>query len=206
MTDQRTLRSRFQHAIARHRPAKASSWFTLGTILTEAYAVSPELGQALAEELGDPITCWRRCVRLAPSHKTAWHRLGDAYCTVDDRENATRAFKRAVKLDPRNAKAWNTLAVLTLPAPGDEDLARLRRAERYLRAAIEADPRGAKLGWEPYAWLAEVAERQRDDPGALAWYGEAFRRGDRYAAARKQVIEDHGARRRPAKRSRARTR
>jgi cytochrome c-type biogenesis protein CcmH/NrfG len=203
MTPERTLRNRFQHTIARHRrAAKASSWFTLGTILTEAYELSPELGQALSAGLGDPITCWRRCVKLAPSHKTAWHRLGDAYYAVDDRVNATRALKRAVKVDPRNARAWNRLAELTLPAPGEEDPARLRRAERYLRQAIEADPRGTKLGWEPYAWLAEAAERRRDDPGALAWYAEANRRGDRYAAARKQVIEGHGARRRP-KRSRA---
>ena len=48
--------------------------------------------------------------------------------------------------------------------------------------------------------LAEVAERRRDDPGALAWYAEAFRRGDRYAAARKSVIEGHGARRRAGRR------
>jgi hypothetical protein len=69
-----------------------------------------------------------------------------------------------------------------------------------LRRAIAEDPRGKKLGWEPYAWLAEAAEQLRDDPGALAWYAEANRRGDRYAAARKQVIEGHGARRRATKR------
>jgi hypothetical protein len=88
-----------------------------------------------------------------------------------------------------------------LTAPGEDTPARLDRAERYLRKAIEADKGGKKLGWEPYAWLAEIAERLRDDPGALAWYAEANRRGDRYAAARKQVIEDHGARRRRAKRA-----
>jgi hypothetical protein len=95
---------------------------------------------------------------------------------------------------------------LTLPAPGETDLTRVRRAERYLRRAIEEDPRGKKLGWEPYAWLAEAAERKRDDPGALAWYEEANRRGDRYAAARKRVIEGHGARRRADVRNGARRR
>src|SRR5262249_27258920 len=151
------------------------------------------------EGLGDPITCWRRCVKLSPTHADAWRRLGQAYFALDDRANATRAFKRTVKLDPNDALAWNRLAVLTLLAANEQDPASVRRAERYLRRAIEHDPRGKKLGWEPYAWLAEAAERRRDDPGALSWYAEANRRGDRYAAARKQVIEAHGARRRSAK-------
>ena len=194
---ERTLRKRLQQTISRHRRhATAASWFALGSILTEAYAISDELGKELSNGFGDPIACWRRCVKLAPDHADAWHRLGQAYFEADDRINATRALKRAVKLDPDDAAAWNNLAVLTLPAPGEEDPSRLRRAERYLRRAIEADPRGKKLGWQPYAWLAEAAERKRDDPGALAWYAEANRRGDRYAAARKQVIEGHGARRR----------
>jgi tetratricopeptide (TPR) repeat protein len=200
---ERTLRKRFQQTITRHRrAATAASWFALGTILAEAGELSTQLGRELSEGLGDPIMCWRRCVRLAPAHADAWHRLGEAYYEVDDPVNAARALKRAVKLDPRDASAWNNLAVLTLSAPDDEDPARLRRAERYLRRAIAADPRGKKLGWEPYAWLAETAERRRDDPGALVWYAEANRRGDRYAAARKQVIEGHGARRRAQKRTR----
>ncbi len=194
---ERTLRKRFQQLSTRHRrSATATSWFALGTLFAEAYRLSHELGDELSAGLGDPIACWRRCVKLAPDHADAWHRLGQAYYELDDRVNAERALKRAVKLDPHDAAAWNNLAVVTLPATGEEDPTRLRRAERYLRRAIEEDPRGKKLGWQPYAWLAEAAERKRDDPGALAWYAEANRRGDRYAAARKQVIEGHGARRR----------
>lgn len=194
---ERSLRVRYQRAIARHRRApSAASWFALGTIVAEAYKLSYELGQELCDGLGDPITCWRRCVKLAPGHAEAWHKLGQAYFELDDRVNATRALTRAVKLDPHVASAWNNLAILVLPTIGEGNLARLRRAERYLRRAIEEDPRGRRLGWEPYAWLAEAAERRRDDPGALAWYSESNRRGDRYAAARKHVIEGHGARRR----------
>src|SRR5439155_24252711 len=126
----------------------------------EAHELSPELGKELSEGIGDPIACWRRCVKLAPDHADAWHRLGQAYYDADDRSNATRALKRAVKLDPHDAAAWNNLAVLTLPAPDEDDPGRLRRAERYLRRAIEEDPRGKKLGWQPYAWLAETAERR----------------------------------------------
>ena len=200
---ERSLRKRFQQTVTRHRrAATATTWFALGAIPAEAHAMSPELGRELSEGLADPITCWRRCVRLAPGRADAWHRLSEAYLAIDDEVNAARALKRAVKHDPRDAWAWNTLAVLTMPAAGEDDPARVRRAERYLRRAIEVDPRGKKLGWEPYAWLAEVAERQRDDPGALRWYAEAYRRGDRYAAARKQVIEGHGARRRATKRPR----
>lgn len=198
---ERDLRKKFQLALTRHRrAATAATWFALGTLLDEARHVSAELARELAEEVGDPISCWRRCVRLAPRHTDAWHRLGDAYFGLDDRANAKRALSRVVKLDPRRAIAWNKLAILTLPVSGEDDPASLRRAERYLRRAIEVDPRGKKLGWEPYAWLAEAAERRRDDPGALAWYAEANRRGDRYAAARKQVIEGHGARRRAPRR------
>ena len=194
---ERTLRKRFQTVVTRHRRAtSATSWFTLGSLVAEAYGVSSELGRELGDSVGDPITCWRRCVKLAPTHADAWHRLADAYFVIDDRENAVRALKRALKLDPAVPAAWNKLGILTLPAPGEEDPSRVKRAERYLRRAIEEDPRGKKLGWEPYAWLAEAAERRRDDPGALAWYAEANRRGDRYAAARKQVIEGYGARRR----------
>jgi len=194
---ERELRARFQRALAKHkRSASAASWFTLGSLVAEAWGISKQLGGELGDGIADPITCWRRCVKLAPKHAEAWHKLGQAYFDLDDRANATRALNKAVKLDPHVPSAWNTLAILTLPDPTELNPARLKRAERYLRRAIEEDPRGKKLGWEPYAWLAEAAERKRDDPGALEWYAEANRRGDRYAAARKQVIEGHGARRR----------
>jgi tetratricopeptide (TPR) repeat protein len=194
---ERTMRQQFQRVATRHRRrASAATWSELGTLLAEARAVSPELARELGEGLGDSIACWRRCVKLAPRNADVWGKLGQAYFEQDDHASAARALKRVVKLDPRAAAAWKQLAVLTLVEPGDTDQARIRRAERYLRRAIEADPRGKQLGWEPYAWLAEVAERRRDDPGALAWYAEASRRGDRYASARKQVIEGHGARRR----------
>ena len=199
---ERSVRKQFDQTNARHRrKATAASWFALGTILADAYGVSDALARELSDGLGDPITCWRRCVRLSPSHADAWHRLGQAYFELGDHKKAASALRRAVKLAPKVAAAWNRLAILTMPEPGDEDLARVRRAERYLRRAIEADPRGKQLGWEPYAWLAEAAERRRDDPGALQWYAEANRRGDRYASARKQVIEGHGARRRATKRA-----
>jgi tetratricopeptide (TPR) repeat protein len=198
---ERALRKQLEQVVKRHqRTATASSWYSLGTLIAEAYALSHELGKELSDGLGDPITCWKRCVRLSPDHADAWHRLGQAYFDVDDRVNAARALKRAVKLAPRVPAAWNNLAILTFPAAGEDDPRAVRRAERYLRRAIEEDPRGKKLRWEPYAWLAEAAERLRDDPGALAWYAEASRRGDRYAGARKQVIEGHGARRRAGRR------
>lgn len=191
------LKKRFQQLLARHRrkPA-AATWFALGSFLADHRSLAPEL----SKEVGDAITCWRKCVRLDPAHKDAWLRLGDAHVEADDAANAVRAFNRVVKLDPRAALAWYRLGTLTFPAPGDDNPTHLKRAERYLKRAIETDPRGKRLGWEPYAWLAEIAERRRDDPGALAWYAESTRRGDRYAAARKQVIEGHGARRRATKR------
>jgi tetratricopeptide (TPR) repeat protein len=197
----RKLRDRFHRAVVRHRRrATAESWFELGSVLAEAAADADEL--RTAEGLDDdiqPIACWKKCVALAPRHAGAWHRLGQAYFELDDRAAAQRALLRAVKLDPGLAEAWNNLAILALPVTGEPDLAGVRKAERYLQRAMEADPRGKRLGWQPYAWLAEAAERRRDDPGALAWYAEANRRGDRYAGARSQVIEGYGARRRPAK-------
>lgn len=198
MTKQeQALRKRFQRAMGRHRRTRtAASWFSLGTILAEAYGVSRDLGRELSEGVGDPIACWRHCVRLDPEHAAGWHRLGQAYFELDDRTKAVRALTRAVKLDPHVASAWNNLGILALPAAEESTPARMRRAEQYLRRAIEEDRRGKKLGWEPFAWLAEAAERRRHDPDALAWYTEANKRGDRYAAARKQVIEGHGARRR----------
>lgn len=201
-TRERAIRKQFEQTIKRHhRRETATSWFALGTLLADAFALSPALGEELSEGLGDPIACWRRCVKLSPGRADAWHRLGQAYFDRDDRVNAQRALKRAVKLEPHVAAAWNRLAILTLTESGEDEPARVRRAERYLRRAIEEDPRGKKLGWEPYAWLAEAAERRRDDPGALAWYAEADRRGDRWAAARKHVIEGHGARRRATSRA-----
>jgi tetratricopeptide (TPR) repeat protein len=204
-TAARDLRDRFRRAAARHRKrATAESWFELGSLLAEATARTRELARELCTSEGfddglQPVACWKKCVALAPRHAVAWQRLGQAYIELDERGQAERALRRAVKLDPRLAEAWNHLAILALPANGEPDLAGVRKAERYLQRAMKADPRGRRLGWEPYAWLAEAAERRRDDPGALAWYAEANRRGDRYAAARSQVIEGHGARRRPAK-------
>lgn len=195
---ERELSKRFEQLLSRHRrKPTAATWFALGTQLADA---PPALSQRIGAEVGDPITCWRRCVRLDPSRDDAWLRLGEAYFERDDRANAMKAFTRAAKLDRRNAAAWYRLGILSFPDAADESSARLNRAERFLRRAIEEDRRGKKLGWEPYAWLAEIAERRRDDPGALAWYAESTRRGDRYAAARKQVIEGHGARRRPKRR------
>jgi tetratricopeptide (TPR) repeat protein len=206
----RDIRDRFQRAVARHRRRMtAETWFALGTILAEANGTAGELSHELreAEGLGDkldPIACWKKCVGLAPRHAAAWHRLAEAYFELDDHGRAGPALRRALKLDPHVAAAWNKLAILTL-APAEEiDLARVRRAERYLRRAIAEDPRGRKLGWEPYAWLAEAAERRRDDPGALAWYAASKQRGDRYASARSQVIEGHGARRRASNQPRSR--
>ena len=206
----RDLRQRFQRAVARHRRGiTAETWFALGTILAEAYEWARELAYELraAEGLDDnvhPIACWQKCVALAPRHAAAWHRLAGAYVELEDRDHAEPALRRALKLDPHVAEAWNNLAILTLPPPGEVDVTRVRRAERYLRRAIAEDPRGRKLGWEPYAWLAEAAERRRDDPGALSWYAQAKRRGDRYAAARSEVIVGHGARRRSSKQPRPR--
>src|SRR5690242_13084353 len=94
---ERTLRKQFTLAMARHRrKPTAASWFALGTILAESYAVSEELGAELSEGLGDPIACWKRCVKLAPRHSEAWHRLGDAYYQAADSANAERALKRAL--------------------------------------------------------------------------------------------------------------
>jgi len=197
---ERTLRKRYEQTIKRHRKAAtAASWFALGEILSEAAELSTELARELSDGLGDPVKCWQKCVRLKPAHADAWERLATAFFEHDDRDNAEKALKRVVKLSPKNALAWNMLAVMTLPAPGEDNPSAVTKAERYLRRAIEADPRGKKLGYEPYAWLAEAAERVRDDPGAVQWYAEANRRGDRYAGARKQVIEGHGARRRRVK-------
>ena len=186
------LRDRFERTLARHRRVPtAATWFTLGACLADG-----NLGEL---EGLDAIVCWERCIALAPRHAKAWHRLGKAYFERADFASAERALARAVKLDPYVAEAWKNLAVVTLPEPGQLDLLRVRRAERYLRRAIAEDPRGRKLGWEPYAWLAEAAERRRDDRAAMAWYAEANKRGDRYADARKRVIEYHGARRRGLK-------
>lgn len=195
---ERDFSKRFNQLLTRHRrKPTAKTWFALGTQLGSA---PPALAQELGAQVGDPVECWRRCVKLDPAHDDAWLRLGEAYFARDDRANAIKAFTRATKLDPKNAVAWYRLGILTFPAANEDSPARLTKAERFLRRAIEVDHRGKKLGWEPYAWLAEIAERRRDDPGALAWYTESTKRGDHYAAARKQVIEGHGARRRPKRR------
>lgn len=197
---ERELSKRFDQLLSRHRrKPTASTWFALGNELANA---PPALAKELGAHVGDALTCWRRCVRLDPDRDDAWLRIGEMYFEHDDRTNAIKAFTRATKADARNAMAWYRLGILTFSTGADPTPASLNRAEGFLRRAIEADRRGKKLGWEPYAWLAEIAERRRDDPGALAWYAESTRRGDRYAAARKQVIEGHGARRRPKRRQR----
>jgi tetratricopeptide (TPR) repeat protein len=200
-SDEQAVSKRFHQLLTKHRrKPTAATWFSLGTQLASA---PPALAEKLGADVGDPVECWRRCVRLDPKHDDAWLCLGEAYFERDDRANAIKAFTRATKLDPKNALAWYRLGILSFPAVAEASMARLDKAERFLSRAIEVDRRGKKLGWEPYAWLAEIAERRRDDPGALAWYAESTRRGDRYAAARKQVIEGHGARRRPKRRRRS---
>ena len=102
-------------------------------------------------------------VRRNPDDHEGWYRLGMAYRSMEDFQQASAAFRRAMELQPRNADYNNYLAEMLLimatrarqPAPPE--------AERLLRTGLAAAPGNAMSRF----YLATIRDERGDHRGAL---------------------------------------
>lgn len=75
-----------------------------------------------------------RAVELAPDDADAHNLLGVVYRAIEDRDNAERAYRTALAIDPSHALARSNLALLTLGRVGTEQVM------AGLREAAASDP------------------------------------------------------------------
>ncbi len=113
------------------------------------------------------VALWSDVVSKSPLKERGWSNLGHAYLTHGDPATAAGVLEHALALDPFDATAQHTVAILLL------DQGRLDEAEVRARQAIALAPdQGA-----PYNTLGEIALRRDDAEGALALFRESVARG-----------------------------
>jgi len=117
-------------------------------------------------ELGDttrPVRMLEELTRRAPGDAGVWRALGFVYGRLGRYDDAERALRGAIGLDPKLARAWRDLGVV-LAARGKDAEAR----EAY-RRALAVDPRDETA----LINLGNLESRAGDHAAALAHYHEA---------------------------------
>ncbi len=153
------------------------------TSMVEAYEQCAR-GRALAARRGPAILaaleCFKGAIALAPDYAPAYAGLGETYRVfaqynfgdaVDVVPKARAALERALDLDPENANAMGTLAVIALMYDGNHSGA-VELWERALALnTILSDVRGMYAVWgliitgrNDVRGLAELDRMVRDDP------------------------------------------
>jgi CRISPR-associated protein Csy1 len=122
-----------------------------------AAAVHAALGQVRMDrrDYAGALAAFEQAASLQPSPR-AWNNAGIALLALERRDDAERAFQRALALDPRYAFAHLNLA--RLHAPGDA-----QRAFAHAQATTQADPSNAE-GW---LLLGDLLRRRNDTDNAL---------------------------------------
>lgn len=88
--------------------------------------------------LADPVRAWKDAVAHAPGSVEAWIALGDAYQAAND-VTAELAYKKAVGLDPWDARAWTNLGNFFLREH------RFAEAESAMRRAAQDAPGDSRI-------------------------------------------------------------
>jgi protein O-mannosyl-transferase len=114
----------------------------------------------------NPVTLWRDAVEKTPTRSSTWERLGEAcnFSTPALKEEAERAYLRAIELDPSSDISRYNLGVLYT------DTGAYDRARETLTALLERNPQNV-MGW---AALGTVHLHTRD----YARAEEAYRRAE----------------------------
>lgn len=118
--------------------------------------------QVTPEELGDALMIHQRYQAAIDAYKTApldtaeiWNKMGVAYQLMFNNRDAERCYRKALKLDPGNAKVLNNLGSVYM------ELKLYGSADRIYRHAIRLNPQSAlfrkNLGT---AYLAEGKYRK----------------------------------------------
>ena len=123
----------------------------------------------------NPVTLWRDAVEKSPSRSSTWERLGEAcnFSTPPLKEEAERAYRRAIELDPESDISRYNLGVLYT------DLGEYGRARETLTVLLSRNPQNV-MGW---AALGTVHLRMKEYDRAE----EAYRRAERLQPEAMQV-------------------
>jgi tetratricopeptide (TPR) repeat protein len=132
-----------------------------------APTVAPPEIQITPEDLGDALMVHKRYQAAIDAYRTApldtahiWNKMGVAYQLMFDNRDAERCYRKALKLDPKNAKVLNNLGSVYM------ELKLYASAEHIYRKAIHLNPQSAlfrknlgtaylaegkyKKGWKEY--------------------------------------------------------
>ena len=133
-------------------------------LLQRAVAIAPgaaaahaALGQVRMDrrDYAGALEAFEQAASLQPTPR-AWNNAGIALLALERREDAARAFQRALELDARYSLAHLNLA--RLHALGDA-----QRAFAHAQAAVQADPANA----EAWLMLADLLRRRNEHDSAL---------------------------------------
>jgi len=158
---------RYDEAVAAHQRAiaiapSATSYSNLGTM------------QSLLGRYDEAARSLEKATELAPNTYQFWINLGDAYRWGNRRDDATKAYERAMET-ARGALAVNSkeaLAIATIASclaksgRGDE-------AASQIRSAITLDPTNAYVLYE----AAVVSQMRGDSDAAMSWLRRAVQNG-----------------------------
>ena len=129
-----------------------------------------------AERYGLAYHMYQRCAQLKPGMSEIWSNM--AMCIEGQPKKALKLFEKAIKLDPKNGKAYANAGLLYLHAnnPG--------KAIKMCEKALELDPDGraarhnlglSKLmlrnpkGWLEYEASLGIKYREKSDYGVPDW-------------------------------------
>jgi tetratricopeptide (TPR) repeat protein len=161
---------------AQQAPENPHYWGNLAAALSFQNKLSATL---------DALENQRRALGSSTSF-VEWYNLGNGFIAMGDDENATKAYRRAIQLNPNYADVWNNLGALEASS-GNTQAA----LNDYQRAAALGDP----VGRNNYQRLQNaIAAANRPDPpiGALRQL-EISQEHDRQFHAQREWQEHLGA-------------
>jgi cytochrome c-type biogenesis protein CcmH len=136
-------------------------------------------GGSPGDEVHNFVAQLQESVRRNPEDDAGWYQLGLAYRQIGQYEEAERAFRRAMELQPRNADyvayLGETLLLRGGATPPPE-------AEQMFRRALELEPGNAQARYylatlkdfhgDHRAALDDLVALLRSAPADAAWYGQ----------------------------------
>jgi tetratricopeptide (TPR) repeat protein len=148
-------------------PASADPASQAARSAPRAQTIPAPLNEVTPEELGDALMIHQRYQAALDAYKNAplntaqiWNKMGVAYQLMFDNHDAERCYRKALKLDPKNAKVLNNLGSVYM------ELKLYASAEHIYSKAIHLNPQSAlfrknlgtaylaegkyKKGWKEY--------------------------------------------------------